>query len=590
MSGSASLTAGEYKALGDRYAAASDFSRAGAAYLECLKRTPQNVGAALGMARAARELDKLDIAIRTLETALRFNPDDPALLGTLGAALEERRDTTRAIELLRRAIAIAPDDPGIAFNLANALRREGGFAEAEALYRRALARDPEDLDSLNNLAMAVGAQGRFGEAAGILEAALAHHPGEMDLTRYLLYVLACDPGVSAVQLLQRTRRAVGDAPQLRMAGRPAHGRPLRIGWLSSDLRDNTVAFNLLPLVQGMDPAGFQHCVYSCGRVRDATTAAFGKLASVWREVRGLSDDEVAELVRQDEVDILVILAARFSDNRVLFAARRAAPVQISFHDVATTGLANMDYFVGDPVIARRADEPFFTERLVRLPSYYVASPLVDMPDIGPVPMISAGGLTLACFNHPIKINTPVLELWSAILRDLPGARLLLGHGSNYRSQDVRDRIRAVFDRCGVARERVTMREEAQDEASFLAIFNQVDIALDPFPYSGSTTTFHSLWMGVPVVTRPGETSISRWTASILRALKLDTYVARNEREYVDIVKRVAAQPDSLAALRLSARERLRRSAFFNGALRGRQFGRLLRAIWRRHAAGVAARR
>jgi predicted O-linked N-acetylglucosamine transferase (SPINDLY family) len=289
-------------------------------------------------------------------------------------------------------------------------------------------------------------------------------------------------------------------------------------------------------------------------------------------------------VRRDSIDILVILAGRFDTNRFLFARHRAAPVQVSIHDVATSALPFMDYFIGDPAIVPRTLDPFFTERVLRLPSFYIREPAASAPDVSPLPLLASGQVTFGCFGKPMKINRRVLDLWARLLLEVPDARLRLKFLDRYRSADVRARMLTPFTERGIAPARVVFMEHAQDANEHLDAYTGVDIALDPFPFAGSTTSFEALFMGVPVVTRPGDMPVSRWTSSMLRVLNLDDFIATSEEDYLRIAVEWARTPTRLAELRTSLRKRVVGSPLCDGRLRARQFGRLFEAMWRRQIA------
>jgi predicted O-linked N-acetylglucosamine transferase (SPINDLY family) len=547
MNNTDALRPEDYKAHGDAAMGAGDFEGAKAAYLECLRLTPANVGAALGLARAARELGRLDQAAKVLEAALVFTPEHPALLSTLGAALHEAGSLMRAATVLRAALERNPGNPDAAHNLGNVLADSGDLAGA----------------------------------AAAAELALRSAPTDRDMVAAALTVLLHDPSITGAALVARTRAivaAAGGLPQRQTA--PRRPGPLRLGWVTSDFHSrHPVAQNTIPLLRALG-AGFVNTVYADIAPGRHVPNSYRAAADVWRDVYGMPDPVLAEIVRQDGIEILLILAGRFDANRALLGRLRAAPVQISLHDPATSGFANVDYIILDRFLAPRAHQAFFTERIVRLPSFYTHDP-IEAPDVAPPPMLRSGVLTLGCYNRPIKINQRVLDLWARVLAEIPGSRLVLKN-KRYRAAELRQRMLEPFLRRGIAADRVEFREADLDWRDHMASYGEIDIALDPFPFSGSTTTFETLWMGVPVVTLPGDTAVSRWTGSMLRTMGLGELIAGSEQEYVAIVRQLAAQPDRLAHLRLGLRARLAASPLCNISQRARQFSRVLRALWRHH--------
>jgi protein O-GlcNAc transferase len=574
----------DYNDLGNRFLAARDYEKAGAAFYECLKREPALAGAALGLAAASRELGKLDIAVKVLETALRFNPQDIRLLVTLGAALQESGAAPRAVEILEQAVAADPASFEAAFNFGNTLQALDRLVEAEAQFRRALALRPRDSDAHHNLQKVLMERGDVVGLERALRQALAIEPANLIWIRLLLFVLVYVPDRSPAEIHHIARQAVAalDTPPPVAAPRPAGAhRPLRIGFLSGDLRNHPVGRNLIPLVERLDRGALELVFFSDTPKADFVTDRFRACARGWHETRELSDAEVAERIRAQGIDILVIVAARFDENRVFFGLHRAAPVQIALHDLAPSALPHIDYLVLDRFTVPRRAMAEFSERVLRLPSFYTHEPIADAPAIGPLPMTASGTVTFGCLNNPFKLNERTLDLWARLMTEIPGSRLILAYKTSYTASHRQERILAPFLRHGVARDRVVLQTEMRGTADYLGLYNAIDLALDPFPFSGSTTSFESLWMGVPVVTRAGETPASRWTGSMLHALKLDDCIAETDDSWIAAVRRWTDRPDDLAALRRTLRERVAVSPLCDGGLRARQMSRLFQAVWRR---------
>jgi predicted O-linked N-acetylglucosamine transferase (SPINDLY family) len=248
----------------------------------------------------------------------------------------------------------------------------------------------------------------------------------------------------------------------------------------------------------------------------------------------------------------------------------------------------MDYLISDRYLTPRGSEAAFTERVLRLPSFYVRTVPNDEPPENPLPMLGSGEMTLGSFSNPAKITSRTLDLWAPLLGALSSARLVLRYYDSYGAADVQDRVVKGFADRGVDPTRIALQAATANWGEHLARYHDIDLALDPLPFSGSTTTFEALWMGVPVVTRPGETMVSRWSASMLHALGLDSFIAHSDEEFIGIAQQCARDPGRLAELRKTLRGRVKLSPLCNGRLRGRQIARLFRAIWHRHCAHIAA--
>jgi predicted O-linked N-acetylglucosamine transferase (SPINDLY family) len=359
------------------------------------------------------------------------------------------------------------------------------------------------------------------------------------------------------------------------------GRPLRIGYVSSDFIDHPIARNLEPVLAHRDRRQSRVICYAETPQPDWMTGRLRGLADEWRETVGRRDDEVAAQIRADEVDILVCLASRLDKGRPLLAAYRPAPVRVSFHDPGTSGLSAMEYLIADRVLVPRDTEERFSERVVRLPSFYIHAPL-EGPEVGALPAPARGQVTFGSFNNPAKVNDEVLGAWGAVLGAVPGSRLKLKFKNWFGNQGLRER---VVRGLGAAGSRVEFVAEEAGRGDHLGLYREVDIALDPFPFTGSTTTFEALWMGVPVVTLAGRAMAGRWSASMLKALKLEELVAGTREEYVAIARGLAGDLLRLAGLRASLRGRLAASPLCDGPARARQVERIYRALWRRWCRG-----
>jgi protein O-GlcNAc transferase len=295
----------------------------------------------------------------------------------------------------------------------------------------------------------------------------------------------------------------------------------------------------------------------------------------WRSTVGQSDAQVAEQVMADGIDVLVLLAGRFDRNRPLVASHRAAPVQVSFHDPGTSGVPGMDYLIADPVLVPRRPQERFSERVVRLPWFYIHAPLAEVA-IGESPSQGTGRVTFGSFNNPAKVSAEVLGLWRRVLEAVPGSVLRVRFKNWFSNAGLRARFEAAL---GAARVEFETAEAGLE--GHLGSYNGIDVGLDPYPFTGSTTTFEALWMGVPVVTLLGESMAGRWSGSMLRAVGLDDLVASSAEDYVRVAAALAGATARRAALRASLRERVRRSPLCDGAGRARQLERLYRALWRR---------
>jgi predicted O-linked N-acetylglucosamine transferase (SPINDLY family) len=366
---------------------------------------------------------------------------------------------------------------------------------------------------------------------------------------------------------------------------PRHARPKpgsrrpRIGLVSGDFRAHAVGFLVLPAIEGLRAAGWHLTLYSNSGKVDAVTRRFEAAASLWRPVYGLSDAALAERIAADGIDILIDLAGYTGQNRLTVFAGKPAPLQVAWAGYpATTGLAAMDYILADRHQLPPEAEPFYREKAVRLPAAYVVfEPPAEAPDPGRLPAATGRGITFGSFNTLKKITPQVVETWSRCLHRLPAARLLM-KAPSLNDAATRRRYAGLFAEQGIDPRRLVFRG-GTTPAEHVAAMAAADIALDPFPYSGGMTTLECLWMGLPVVTLPGETFASRHTLGYLSAIGLTELVASDADHYVALGVALANDLPRLADLRAGMRRRLRASPLCDRDAFVRHLGAAFDAMW-----------
>jgi predicted O-linked N-acetylglucosamine transferase (SPINDLY family) len=363
-------------------------------------------------------------------------------------------------------------------------------------------------------------------------------------------------------------------------------RRLRIGYVSPDFRFHPVGRFLLPLLETHDRGNFEIFCYASVDVPDALTDRCRAYTDAWRDVRDLSDEQLAQVVRRDRIDVLVDLTMHMAQNRLLLFARKPAPVQVTYLAYCgTTGLETMDYRLTDPHLdPPGGDERFYSERSVRLPeTYWCYRPTIETPPVNPLPALAAGHVRFGSLNNFCKATPPTLAAWGRLLQAVPVSRLLL----SARAGSHRDRVRGLLGEQGVASERVDF-VDIQPVAEYFALYQQIDVALDPFPYGGGTTSCDALWMGVPVVSLAGQTAVGRGGLSILTNVGLPDLAARDAGHYVQVAAELAQDLPRLSDLRATLRERMRNSPLMDAPRFARSVEAAYREMWRRwcHRAGL----
>ena len=357
-------------------------------------------------------------------------------------------------------------------------------------------------------------------------------------------------------------------------------RPLRLGFVSPDLRLHPVGFFLARVLENLARPSFEVVCYGSRADRDTLSVRLAAAANEWHDVVGLDDDALADRIRGDRIDILFDLSGHTTENRLLVFARRPAPIQISWIGyVGTTGLKAMGYLIADRFHVPPGAEVHYCETVLRMPDGYVCyDPPAKAPPVGPLPALGRGQFTFGSFNNVAKLTNEVIALWAEIVRQVPGARLVLVSEA-LDGVTARDRISAAFVAAGGDRDRLELRG-GTPWLEVLAAYNTIDLALDPFPYSGGLTTCEALWMGVPVITCPGETFAGRHSLSHLSNVGMTETIVADAREYVDLAVRLAADLPHLASLRAGLRARMAESPLCDGPRFAGHLMVLLRAVWR----------
>lgn len=531
-------------------------------------------------------------AIAWYRRGLTFRPGSAEIHNNIAVGYLVLGRSEPAIAHYEAALVLRPAYARVHVGLATLFSGEGLQLKAIDHYRQALAIEPQLANVRFNLGAALQAAGQAEDAAVCYREAL---PGIPDRGRaWSQYLLSLNflGGLTAEALFEEHRRFGACFPLpagVTHAVSPDPGRRLRIGYLTVEFREHLGSYFITPILERADRARFEIVCYSALPVgsHDEHTRRFQSLADLWRDVPpGLSDDGLDALIRADGIDILVDLAGHSGLNRLPALSRKPAPVQVTWLGYAnTTGLAAFDARLVDAV----TDPPgvadaLATEPLVRLPRGFLCfKPPADAPDVTPAPALRNGFVTFGSFNGLAKVTPEAIRLWAAILREVPGSRLLFKD----RGVECPDTVAALVARFaadGVAADRLDFVGWLPGRNGHLACYTGIDMALDSFPYNGTITSCDTLWMGVPFVTLRGDRHGARVGASLLTQAGLADLVADDLEGYRDIAVRLAAEPDRLAALRLGMRDRLLASPLCDAGGFTRDLEGVYRDLWGRWCA------
>ena len=548
------------------------------------------------------ETGQSDAGVELMQQTCAHNTTNAHYHMRLGLVFDERHDGPRSLACFRTAHAIEPT-AGSWYNMGVSLLNLNMLAEAEESFRKAVKLYPPNqiTSALNNLASVLYKQGKVVEALMNYKAAHELTPQDALIHSNYLFISNFVPHPDPMNLFKEhkkfsekyessIRKHNHDAEMAVSVLQRDPNRRLRIGYLSPDFRQHSVAHFIEPVLAEHDQSKFELFAYYYHVADDVTTKRIRAVVPHWRNIVGQSDAQVAAQVREDEIDIFVDLAGHAGLNRLQVFAHKPAPVQVTWLGYPnTTGLTGMDYRITDAF----ADPPgmteaFHSETLVRMPECFSCfkAPL-QSPDVAPLPALNRGHVTFGSFNMFSKMTADVLATWARILLRVPNSQLVI----KYQGMDsayMRELIQNIFVGHGVEKERVNTLGRDASHGEHMARYHTIDIGLDPFPYNGTTTTCDALWMGVPVVVLAGNTHVSRVGVSQMSNLGLQEMIAQNTNQYVDIAAALANDLPRLAELRGGLRQRMAASPLNNVPRFTRFLETAYQDMWTRYIEKISA--
>ena len=567
-----------------------DLDESIAACRHAIRISPDFVEPYYNLGLGLRVQGKLDESIAAYRQAILIKPNFAEAHCGLGVALYGQGKLEESIAAYHQAIRIKPDYAEAQVNLGISLYRQGKLDEAIAASSNAIRINGDFADAHHILGNALLAQGKVDAAADAYRRVIALRPNHADSAGCLLLCMNYDIRLSKAQLVEAHRAwdqryGVATLPAAHANERNVRRR-LKVGYVSPDFRQHAVAFFLEPLLRSHDRQKVEVFCYAEVMTPDATTERLKRLADGWLETVGMPDASLAERIQLDGIDILVDLAGHTAHNRLTVFARKPAPVQVTWLGYPnTTGLKAIDYRLVDAVTDPEEEaDAWASETLIRLADGFLCYGAPhDAPEPAAPPCLATGTVTFGSFNNPSKLSAATLDTWAMLLARLPDARLLL-KGGWFADPATCELFRNRLGSRGIVAERIELVPMLADTAAHLGLYNRIDIALDPFPYNGTTTTCEASWMGVPVITLRGDRHAGRVGASLLTQLGLTELIAGSVEEYVEIAAALAVDQARLGELRRSLRPRLATSSLCDAAAFARKIESAYRAIWQRWCA------
>lgn len=571
------------------------YSDAEAASRRALELQPARAESWYGLANALAGQSRWLDAAEAYEQALTLNPALPNGDAAAAQAWRQAGRPERAAQRYLRSITgvAGRDDPELLTATAQTLATLGRLDEPLMLYERVAALLPANAAAHTNLGISYQAYGRYDDAIACYRRALALQPKLHTCWSNLVVCLNYSPSHTPAEVKDAAeefdRHCARAWPQVPVRNDPTPDRRLRVGYVSPDLRRHAVAYFLLPLLENHSPDVEVIC-YSNSKTVDEWTQRLRAASSGWVDCSAMSDDELADRIRADRIDVLVDLAGHTEGNRLLVFARKPAPVQVTWMGyVLTTGLSAIDWRMTYPLTDPEGTDADYTERSWRLQGgMWGYRPLPGMPEPSPASVLRKGFVTFGHLNRFSKVSAPALDAWARILQQVPHSRLVIGVPSGRARVDVA----SFFESRGVSASRIDAFDK-MEHARFWALHGEIDIALDPFPFNGGTTSYETLWLGVPLVTCTGEGGgfaprfSSRMGKAILDTLGLPELVAATPDEYVAKAVGLAKDVMRLVTLRQQLRGMMAASPLLDEKLHAREIEAAYRGMWREWCARAA---
>ena len=471
-------------------------------------------------------------------------------------------------------------------NLGQAYMRLGQLDHANKIFAQSIKYFPNEIEFKNNYGVIQQMIGNVDNAIEVFKSILRSYPNCQPVEKNLKIAVLNSSNWRNYELFD-LQKSIGEkyikAPNsenLFHHHNFSGERKLRIGYLTSDFCDHPVGYNIFPLIKNHNSECFEIYLYSCVEEDDDLTNKFINLGHQWRDIKKVNDRQVSEIIKSDKIDIMVYLAGRFNKNRPEIATYRPAPLQICFHDCATTGLEAIDYWLTDNDLHPSETEEKFIEKLYRLPQFYQFTVPSHTPNVAPSPALQNNYVTFGCFNKPEKISLEVIKLWARLLKQTPSSKLIMKY-RNFFSDDAMKQIWGnKFKSYGIDKKQLIFLASDDQQGDHLALYSQIDIALDPFPFNGATTTFEALLMGVPVIALEGQRFVERVSGTLLKQTNLSRFLAQNKSDYVKIALNMARKKDELVYLRKEIRDLLLNSGLVNGSIYARQVEKAYKFMWR----------
>ena len=577
--------------LGSVYRSQAKLNQALICYQKANELDPSNAGVAFRIGEIYRDQGDLDQALKLFDITLKVDDSYKRAMLEKADIFKKKANFEEAESCLRDAMDTYGASEGIKVSLAELYKEKGDYDQTIEIYENLLAEHPNSGALRINYALCLQELCRFDESEKHYRRAIKDMPGSQEPISNYLMGLHYNPENTKEHIFEEHVRLVDNFTQAAPPARPIPNntdreKKLKIGFVSGGFRRHPVGFMIVGALEQLSEEQFEIYCYANNNKFDFITRRIHKSIDVWRSVIGYNTEVLSNIIREDEIDILIDLSGHAEGTRLKVMAQEPAPVIVKWVGglFNTTGMKCFDFLISDGYESPEGEEEFYTEKLVRMPDDYISyTPPAYAPDPGNLPAMENGYITLGCFNNPTKVNEQVLRDWAQIMEEIPKSHLHL-KSKQYDTASFRTQILEVMTAEGISRERITFQGHSIHN-EHLDAYNKIDIGLDPWPYSGGLTTCEALYMGVPVITLPGPTFAGRHSTTHLINAGLEQCVTNSREEYIEKTVSLAKDLDKLKEWRKKLRNQLLASPVCDGKRLGAHLTVAFRRMWEQRVAG-----
>ena len=574
--------------LGQVFQSQQKYKKALYHYKKCTELRKSSAQAWFRVGTVYQGLNDLSNAIFSIQEALKIDPDFPEALNELGLILQRAKFNDDARNLFEKAVELDPNNVPALINLGTLFANKEHFnpKSAEKLLKKAAELHPGMRQAVfNNLGNLYFHLRRYREAIKQYEQAISLNPKQPKAQSNRLFAMVTSGLYEMEKYLNAAKeagqhfRTLNDDFQLFTHTEKPDAKT-NLGFVSGDIKNHPVAYFLLSLLSSITPQKYNIFLFDNTNITRTSKSALRlkPYISSWHDISMLNDEQATMFIREKNIDVLIDLSGHTAGNRLGIFANRAAPIQFTWLGYnASTGIEEMDYILLDKYVGPESRSSHFSESILRMPHSYIcfSPPDVELP-VGETPALKNQFISYGCLNNASKVNAKLINIWAEILRLSENSRLILG--GNHYNDDVGLEMKNKFKSLGINMSRITVLNRMQDHSEFLRAYNDIDIALDTFPYNGVTTTCEALWMGVPVITKKGDSFLSSVGETIIKNASQDKFCGCTEADYVDIAVKTASNIKKLNKSRIERRQKVLDSPVFNNRIFSNDFEKIIEQL------------